>query len=165
MDDARPTKTLVGTLLFQFVRDSTGGMVNTRELRGKPMVLLFVPSPEEQGCRLYLQAFADDIAEYQRLDAVVVAVSTASSDAVQESALPVIWGAHDLFVQFRLVQETRLRVGVVIVDRYGIVDQCFSAVDCSGLPGEPRIAQLLQGAESVCPECGVPEARWLEATE
>jgi peroxiredoxin len=160
---ARTGEIVPGSRLPHFARESTRGLIDTEALSGRPVVLLFLPLLSELGCRSYLQDFPSDQAEYQRLEAEIVVISTGSPESGTDLPFPVIAGAGDLFHQFHFIHDEGPWWGVVIADRYGILDRVFSEPSCGQLPSESRVAQLLQSAESSCPECGVPEQHWVDA--
>jgi peroxiredoxin Q/BCP len=53
-----------------------GTHVKLADLKGKPVVLYFYPKDDTPGCTLEAQAFRDSLADFQKLGAVIVGVST-----------------------------------------------------------------------------------------
>lgn len=156
---------LVGKEAPFFTRDSTRGPVTSHDGSGNhPHVLVFCPSPEMPECRSYLDALVSDREEFDEIDAQVVVITPAGAETAASSLpLPIISQAKDLFEQFGMVDEQRRpRLGVVTVDRYGVVDSCFVATRVEELPKAHLIATRLSQVESQCPECGVPEALWAD---
>ena len=155
---------LVGKSVPWFARESSRGRIVARDASGQtPRVLIFCPSPETAGGREYLRAMERDRETYARLYAEVVIV--AAGEYPSDSPFAVIADAPDLFQAFGFAdEEGNPLAGVAVVDRYGEVDACYAGVDFGALPGEEIVVRRLEGAEAQCPECGVPEARWLEVS-
>jgi peroxiredoxin len=155
---------LVGKTVPWFARESSQGKIVARDPSGQtPRVLIFCPSPETVGCREYLRAMERDRETYARLYAEVVIV--AAGDYPTDLPFAVIANAPDLFQAFGFVDAAgNPLAGVAVVDRYGQVEACYVGADFGQLPGEDVVARRLEGAEAQCPECGVPEARWLEVS-
>ena len=163
MSAVQRTGALAGNRLPHFVCESTRGAIGSRELSGRPVLLLFLPSFNDEASRAYLRDYISDEDEYRRLDAAVVVVTAGSVSVAEDLPFPVVPDGSELFSQFHLVHDEGPWAGVVIADRYGYVVQWDSEPSADLLPSQSRVAQVLQGAESVCPECGVPEQRWLDA--
>jgi alkyl hydroperoxide reductase subunit AhpC len=156
---------LVGDKAPRFERNSTGGIITSWDLSGRrPRLLVFCPSLDDAQCMDYLEKIAADQEEYDRLEAVVVVITAGDAGRPGATALPVIAGARDLYAQFGLVDpEGGARPGVIVIDRYGMVDSCFTGAEFMDLPPESSIIARLTSAEAECPECGVAERRWTEA--
>jgi peroxiredoxin len=156
---------LVGDKAPRFERESTGGVVSSWDLSGRrPRLLVFCPSLDDAQCTDYLEKIAADQEEYDRLEAVVVVITAGDAGRSGATALPVLAGAQDLYAQFGLTDpEGRAQPGVVVIDRYGMVDSCFTGAEFVDLPPESSIISRLTSAEAECPECGVAETRWAEA--
>ncbi len=156
---------LVGERCPVFVRESSRGRVDLSAYVGlKPIVLLFVPDFAASDCGAYLNEFAANYDHYRALDALVIAV-TAGDASGGDLPFAVIAEARIVFEQFKATSQGSLAAGVMLVDRYGQVRYAQLAASCSELPTEARVAKLLLGFESLCPECGVPEEHWLAAVE
>ncbi len=151
---------LVGQSVPWFARDSSRGPLAARDPSGRiPRVLVFCPAPDTPGCEQYLRTIHADWGEYERLGSEVIVI--AAGGFATDLPFAVISNAPDLFASFGFVDEGgNPRSGVAVVDRYGQVDSCFIGEDFAALPAETVIATRLEGAESQCPECGVPEKRW-----
>jgi len=151
--------------LPRFVWDSDRGVIDSEAVAGRPLVLIFLPSLHDDPSRAYLSEFAANRNEYERLEAHVFVITASPVPPATSITFPLISGKPDPFEQFGLVHDEGPWAGVVIADRYGSVAHWESAPTPDLLPSQPRVAQLLQSAESVCPECGVPEERWLETVQ
>ena len=89
-----------------------GGTVSLADLKGKHVILYFYPKDDTSGCTKEACAFRDDFAEFKKLGAVVLGVST---DPVK---------SHDKFVKkyslpFSLLADEDKR----IVQAYGVWGQ------------------------------------------
>ncbi len=156
---------LVGERCPLFTRESSRGRVDLSAYVGlKPIVLLFVPDLAASDCGAYLNEFTANHDHYRSLDALVIVVTVGVSSG-NELPFTVITEARDIFEQFKLMSQTSPAAGVMLVDRYGQVRHAQLATSCPELPAETRVAKLLLGFESLCPECGVPEEHWLAAVE
>lgn len=156
---------LVGERCPVFARESSRGRVELSAYVGlKPIVLLFVPDLSAAECGAFVNAFAADYDHYRALDALVVAL-TAGTSSGGDLPFALIAEARDIFEQFKAMSQGSQAAGVMLVDRYGQVRYAQLAASCSELPAEARLAKLLLGFESLCPECGVPEEHWLAAAE
>jgi peroxiredoxin Q/BCP len=60
--------------LFSLVSDE-GSEVNLAELKGKYVVLYFYPKDDTPGCTIEAQDFSKKIAEFEKLDCVILGVS------------------------------------------------------------------------------------------
>ena len=60
--------------LFSLVSDE-GAEVNLAELKGKYVVLYFYPKDDTPGCTIEAQDFSKKIAEFEKLDCVILGVS------------------------------------------------------------------------------------------
>ncbi len=168
MPGTRSCQSLIGKQLVPFARDSSQGPFNVSESLGhRPLILVFLPDLGSPACHGYVRALEANRGEFEELDGVIVVVTAAPKAAAHaDLAFPVAADAHDLFAEYGLVEEReKLRSGVIIADRYGTVSSVYCETTCSELPDEVRVARALLGAESSCPECGVPEQHWLEAVE
>ncbi len=141
-----------------------GGFDLAAHLGQRPVVLLFLPDMNGPACADYVAEFAADITHYQSLNAVV-AVVTPSCEARELAEVTLVPGAEEAFAFYGLGRtDWGLSAGLVIIDRYGQVSAVYERERCSDLPDEQIVARVLLGAESVCPECGVPEDHWVKAT-
>jgi thioredoxin-dependent peroxiredoxin len=79
----------VGTSAPDFTaKDQSGHTVTLSKLRGHPVVLYFYPKDQTPGCTVEARGFRDTQAEYEKLGAVVLGVSsqdTKSHEAFAES--------------------------------------------------------------------------------
>jgi len=162
MDHVIKCEELIGQHTPWFRRESSQGNTAVGDGSGRtPWVLVFSPRPEVSGGPEYLRAIHENRGEYDRLGARVAIISI--GELTLDLPFPVIAGALDLFARFGFMdRQGNPRCGVVVVDRYSQVDCCYSGGDFTDLPAPRVILQRLEGAESVCPECGVPEAQWLD---
>ena len=155
----------VGKKVVWFERESSRGRVSPRDGSGNhPRLLLFCPTLEERACHAYLNQVRSDHEEYEDMLAEVIVITTGDLEE-RPAALPfpVVPWAPDLFEQFGLVDEQgQPHVAVVATDRYGTVESCAVGDSFADLPEEHTVAVRLSSAEDVCPECGVPEAQWVE---
>jgi len=93
-----------GSLAPDFTLPSTTGKdVSLRSLRGKKVVLYFYPKDDTPGCTKEACSFRDNMPNFQKLDAVVLGVSSDSIDS------------HHKFINkyglnFTLVSDEDLRV-------------------------------------------------------
>ncbi len=157
---------LIGDKAPRFERESTGGPISSWDLSGRrPRILVFCPSLDDAQCVNYLEKIAADQEEYDRLEAVVVVITAGDAGRPGATALPAISGAPDLYAQFGLIDDRgRAQPGVVVIDRYGMVDSCFTGAEFMDLPPESSILRRLISAEAACPECGVPEKQWADVS-
>jgi peroxiredoxin Q/BCP len=58
------------------LKDEQGRAVKLSDFRGKRLVLYFYPRDLTPGCAREARGFQDDLAEYERRNAIVVGVST-----------------------------------------------------------------------------------------
>lgn len=158
---------LKGKTAPAFSHQSSQGYLELKALLGKkPLVLVFVADLADPGCSAYVNAFQRDLSHYRGLGSEIIVLTAAASVEPKDLPFRVVPAAQEVFATYRLLGENELPLaGVVVVDRYGEVAAAHAAQTCSDLPEEPRIGRLLLGAESVCPECGVPEDHWLEAAD
>jgi thioredoxin-dependent peroxiredoxin len=74
----------VGKKAPQFkLKDDNGDTVKLSDLRGKRVVLYFYPRDLTPGCTVEACAFRDDLAEFEKRNAVVLGVSTDSTSSHQ----------------------------------------------------------------------------------
>ena len=71
-----------GAQLYPAIQD--GSKISLDSFRGKWVVLYFYPKDMTTGCTIEAHNFQQDMAKYQKLDAVVVGVSVDSTDSHQE---------------------------------------------------------------------------------
>jgi peroxiredoxin len=161
-------ESLVGMELPAFGRRHCTGPTDLSEILGSnPPVLLFLPNVESPGCRAYIRTFHARREEFEYLGGVIVVVTTSSKSAVPSGiSFPVVTDAHNLFRDHGLLSGSDSpRAAVIVADRYGTVHSVYWGGACTDLPEARRVARALLGAESLCPECGVPEDHWLEAVK
>jgi hypothetical protein len=149
-----------------FAGEATTGRFDLAAYLGqRPVVLLFLPDVTDPLCADYAKAFVSDAAHYRALNAVVVIITISTLGGRELPGVPVVAHAGEVFGHYGLTQDGPPKSAVVIVDRYGLVHAAYVRAACSDLPEEGRVARVLLGAESVCPECGVAEKHWREAVE
>ncbi|MBN1458036.1 MAG: redoxin domain-containing protein [Armatimonadetes bacterium] len=150
-----------------FSHESSHGYLELKKLLGKkPLVLLFVADLDDPSCRAYVDAFERDSRHYRAFGSEVIILAAGTSVGPRELSFVAVPEAQEVFSVYEMLTEEGLPLaGVVIVDRYGEIASIHAAQVCSDLPSEPRVARLLVGAESLCPECGVPEDHWLEVAD
>jgi peroxiredoxin len=161
-------ESLIGMDLPAFVRRPSGGATDLSDmLGGKPSVLLFLPDVESSACRAYIRTFRARREEFDHLGGVIVLITTSPPAAGHaRSPFPVVADAPDVFRDHGLMASgEEPRAGVIVSDRYGTVGSVYCGATCADLPNASRVARALLGAESLCPECGVPEKHWLEAVK
>jgi hypothetical protein len=163
MGTSDPDQMLIGGRSPRFVWDSDRGEIASEAMAGRALVLIFLPSLHDDSSRAYLRGFVANQNEYKRLEAKVLVITAGLVPPTMSIPFPVISGEPFPFEQFQLVHDEGPWAGVVIVDRYGSVAHWESEPTPDLLPSQPRVAQLVQSAESSCPECGTPEQHWLEA--
>ena len=159
--------TLEGKKAPTFSLQSSQGHLDLKDYLGrKPVVLIFVPDLAHPECGEYIQAFQQNGDHYRAFGASVIVVTAGVATGPKELPFAVASDALEVFRHYDLARQGGLPLcAVVIVDRYGDVASAHAVETCSELPEEPRVGRLLVGAESLCPECGVPEQHWLEAAE
>jgi len=159
----RTAEILVGKRAPSFSLQSSKGRLDLGVWLGrKALVLLFMPGLDEPKCRSYIESFERNRGHYRAFDADVVVVTAGVFTDQHEASFPVVSDALQVFSDYGVLgEDERALCGVVVVDRYGEIAFAHAAETCSRLPHESRIAKRLVGAESVCPECGVPEEHWL----
>ncbi len=154
---------LEGRTAPAFSRQSSRGYLELKTLLGrKPLVLLFMPDLSDPGCSAYVNAFGRDLPHYRALGSEIIVLTAGASVGPRGMPFVVVPKAKEVFATYGVLGGDELPLaGVVVVDRYGEVASAHAGETCSDLPEEPRVARLLLGAESVCPECGVAEDHWL----
>jgi peroxiredoxin len=160
-------ESLVGMELPAFGRRHCTGPTDLSDILGSnPPVLLFLPDVASPACRAYIRSFGARREEFDYLGGVIVVITTSPKSVVPAGIpFPVAADAHDLFRDHGLLGgDNSPRAGVIVADRYGTVHSVYWGAACSDLPEARRVARALLGAESLCPECGVPEEHWIEAT-
>jgi peroxiredoxin Q/BCP len=107
----RAKKVDVGSAAPDFALPSQSGeIVNLKDFLGsRPVVLFFYPKDDTPGCTKQACAFRDEHAEFARLDAEVIGVSSDSSDSHRRFA-----ARHDL--PFTLLSDE----GGQVRDLYGV---------------------------------------------
>ncbi|MFB3881831.1 MAG: hypothetical protein ACE149_11240 [Armatimonadota bacterium] len=147
-----------------FAREATTGRFDlAAHLGQRPVVLLFLPDMADPNCAGYAKAFANNADHYRGLSAAVAVITMGPTGGRELPGMVIVPEAAALFDLYGLAEGGSARAAVVIVDRYGQVHAVYRGDGCTALPPEATVARVLLGAESVCPECGVPEKHWQEA--
>lgn len=146
----------VGSIAPEFVLPSqTGETVSLRDYLGnRPVVLFFYPKDDTPGCTKQACAFRDDYAEFGRLDAEVIGISSDSVESHQGFAL-----RHDL--PYTLLSDeggkVRRLYGVpntlglfpgrvtYVIDKEGVVRHVFS----SQVGVEKHVEEALKALRSI----------------
>jgi peroxiredoxin Q/BCP len=85
-----------------------GGTVDLKSFRGKWVVLYFYPKDMTQGCTIEAHNFQQDLAKYEKQNAVIVGVSVDNTDSHKEFCTKES-------LTFKLLSDTDRKV----VDEYG----------------------------------------------
>jgi peroxiredoxin Q/BCP len=139
----------VGDRAPAFTLPSTGGTpVSLSDYAGRPVVLVFYPGDDTPVCTKQLNSYNDDLAQFEALDAQVLAVSAQSVDSHEKFA-----GKHGF--KFPLLADTDKAVAasygtlgpigfprrsVFIIDGEGVVRYAHRAI--AGLTFRP-VAELV----------------------
>jgi peroxiredoxin Q/BCP len=134
----------IGDQAPSFTLPSTGGTeVSLSEFLGRPVVLVFYPGDDTPVCTKQLNSYNDDLAQFDALDAKVLAVSAQSVDSHEKFA-----GKHGF--KFPLLADTDKTVAaaygtlgplgfprrsVFIIDANGVVRYAHRAI--AGLTFRP----------------------------
>lgn len=128
---------------------SDGSQVSLRDYAGRPVVLVFYPGDDTPVCTKQLNTYNDDLAEFEALDAQVLAISAQSVDSHQKFA-----GKHGF--RFPLLADTDKAVAgaygtlgpigfprrsVFIIDGQGVVRYAHRAI--AGLTFRP-VSELVE---------------------
>ncbi|MFZ4721214.1 MAG: peroxiredoxin [Ilumatobacteraceae bacterium] len=128
---------------------SDGSQVSLRDYAGRPVVLVFYPGDDTPVCTKQLNTYNDDLAEFDALDAQVLAISAQSVDSHQKFA-----GKHGF--RFPLLADTDKAVAgsygtlgpigfprrsVFIIDADGVVRYAHRAI--AGLTFRP-VSELVE---------------------
>ncbi len=136
--------TSVGDQAPAFTLPSTGGeQVSLSDFVGRPVVLVFYPGDDTPVCTKQLNSYNDDLAQFEALDAQVLAISAQSVDSHEKFA-----GKHGF--KFPLLADTDKTVAgaygtlgpigfprrsVFIIDGEGVVRYAHRAI--AGLTFRP----------------------------
>jgi len=134
----------VGDPAPAFTLPGTGGKeVSLSDLLGKPVVLVFYPGDDTPVCTKQLNSYNDDLAQFDALDATVVAISAQSIESHEKFA-----GKHGF--KFPLLADTDKAVAaaygtlgpigfprrsVFIIDAHGVIRYAHRAI--AGLTFRP----------------------------
>lgn len=134
----------VGDPAPAFTLPSTGGSeVSLSQFLGRPVVLVFYPGDDTPVCTKQLNSYNDDLAQFEALDAQVLAISAQSVDSHEKFA-----GKHGF--KFPLLADTDKTVAaaygtlgpigfprrsVFIIDAHGVVRYAHRAI--AGLTFRP----------------------------
>jgi peroxiredoxin Q/BCP len=134
----------VGDQAPSFSLPSTGGKeVSLSEFLGRPVVLVFYPGDDTPVCTKQLNSYNDDLAQFEALDAQVIAISAQSMDSHEKFS-----GKHGF--KFPLLADTDKAVAaaygtlgpigfprrsVFIIDAHGVVRYAHRAI--AGLTFRP----------------------------
>lgn len=134
----------VGDPAPAFTLPSTGGTeVSLSQFLGRPVVLVFYPGDDTPVCTKQLNSYNDDLAQFEALDAQVLAISAQSVDSHEKFA-----GKHGF--KFPLLADTDKTVAaaygtlgpigfprrsVFIIDAHGVVRYAHRAI--AGLTFRP----------------------------
>jgi peroxiredoxin Q/BCP len=134
----------VGDPAPSFSLPSTGGKeVSLSEFLGRPVVLVFYPGDDTPVCTKQLNSYNDDLAQFEALDAQVIAISAQSMDSHEKFS-----GKHGF--KFPLLADTDKAVAaaygtlgpigfprrsVFIIDAHGVVRYAHRAI--AGLTFRP----------------------------
>jgi peroxiredoxin Q/BCP len=134
----------VGDPAPSFALPSTGGKeVSLSEFLGRPVVLVFYPGDDTPVCTKQLNSYNDDLAQFEALDAQVIAISAQSLDSHEKFA-----GKHGF--KFPLLADTDKAVAaaygtlgpigfprrsVFIIDAHGVIRYAHRAI--AGLTFRP----------------------------
>jgi peroxiredoxin Q/BCP len=134
----------VGDQAPDFTLPSTGGeQVSLGDFAGRPVVLVFYPGDDTPVCTKQLNSYNDDLAQFEALDAQVLAISAQSVDSHEKFA-----GKHGF--KFPLLADTEKTVAsaygtlgpigfprrsVFIIDGQGVVRYAHRAI--AGLTFRP----------------------------
>ena len=146
----------IGSKASDFTLPSrSGDMVSLEDFKGKkPVVLFFYPKDDTPGCTRQACAFRDDYAEFGRLDAEVIGISSDSVESHQDFALK-----HDLPYTLLSDEEGKARrlYGVpntfglfpgrvtYVIDKEGVVRHVFS----SQIGVEKHVEEALKALRSI----------------
>ena len=133
-----------------FSLPSTGGATITLEqYRGTPVVLVFYPGDDTPVCTKQLNAYNDELAQFEALDAQVLAVSAQGVESHEKFA-----GKHGF--RFPLLADTDKEVAaaygtlgplgfprrsVFVIDRHGVVRYAHRAI--AGITYRP-VSELVE---------------------
>ena len=133
----------VGDQAPAFTLPSTSGPVSLSQYLGRPVVLVFYPGDDTPVCTKQLNSYNDDLAQFDALDAQVLAISAQSVDSHEKFA-----GKHGF--KFPLLADTDKTVAaaygtlgpigfprrsVFIIDAHGVVRYAHRAI--AGLTFRP----------------------------
>jgi peroxiredoxin Q/BCP len=134
----------VGDPAPSFSLPSTGGKeVSLSEFLGRPVVLVFYPGDDTPVCTKQLNSYNDDLAQFEALDAQVIAISAQSMDSHEKFS-----GKHGF--KFPLLADTDKAVAaaygtlgpigfprrsVFIIDAHGVIRYAHRAI--AGLTFRP----------------------------
>ena len=146
----------IGSKASDFTLPSrSGDMVSLEDFKGKkPVVLFFYPKDDTPGCTRQACAFRDDYAEFGRLDAEVIGISSDSVESHQDFALK-----YDLPYTLLSDEEGKARrlYGVpntfglfpgrvtYVIDKEGVVRHVFS----SQVGVEKHVEEALKALRSI----------------
>ena len=142
--------TSVGDQAPAFTLPSTGGeQVSLSDFAGRPVVLVFYPGDDTAVCTKQLNSYNDDLAQFEALDAQVLAISAQGIDSHEKFA-----GKHGF--KFPLLADTDKTVAgaygtlgpigfprrsVFIIDGEGVVRYAHRAI--AGLTFRP-VSELVE---------------------
>jgi peroxiredoxin Q/BCP len=145
----------IGDKAPDFTLPGTGGVTySLGDFLGKPLVLIFYPGDDTPVCTKQLNAYNDDLDQFDKLDAHVVAISAQSVDSHESFA-----GKHGL--AFPLLADTDKTVAgaygtlgplgfprrsVFIIDRGGTIRYAHRAI--AGLTYRP-VTELIEELEKL----------------
>ncbi len=134
----------VGDQAPAFTLPGTGGAeVSLSQFLGRPVVLVFYPGDDTPVCTKQLNSYNDDLAQFDALDATVIAISAQSIDSHEKFA-----GKHGF--KFPLLADTDKAVAaaygtlgpigfprrsVFIIDAHGVIRYAHRAI--AGLTFRP----------------------------
>ncbi len=134
----------VGDQAPAFTLPGTGGTeVSLSQFLGRPVVLVFYPGDDTPVCTKQLNSYNDDLAQFDALDATVIAISAQSIDSHEKFA-----GKHGF--KFPLLADTDKAVAaaygtlgpigfprrsVFIIDAHGVIRYAHRAI--AGLTFRP----------------------------
>ena len=125
-----------------------GGTVSLSDFAGSPVVLVFYPGDDTPVCTKQLNSYNDDLAQFEALDAQVIAISAQSMDSHEKFS-----GKHGF--KFPLLADTDKAVAaaygtlgpigfprrsVFIIDAHGVIRYAHRAI--AGLTYRP-VSELI----------------------
>ena len=135
--------------------DTAGNSVRRGSYRGRQhLLLVFLPSAEDDGARAYLRALADSYPTIRATSAEVLAVLRGDAEAARaakaelELPFPLLLD-QDGAVTARFIPATA-RAAALVTDRYGELYYAAPAADTHTLPPSGELQSWLEAIDNQC---------------